>query len=78
MGIPECIDKSFLFRRTNRGGGNKGERSKLVPIGRPLQRRLMWLCNLTEGMFTDYASFRDNGADISEDTIADNHENDIH
>ena len=39
--------KSFFFRRTSRGGG-RGLRSKLVPIGRWLQRRLLFLCGLRE------------------------------
>eukprot|EP00978_Attheya_sp_CCMP212_P039317 scaffold203374_cov56-Attheya_sp.AAC.1 len=68
-----ALIKAFFFRRANRGGGNKGYSG----VGRLLQRCLMWLCNLTDGMLTDYASFRDNGTDISEDTITDNHEHDI-
>ena len=39
--------KAFFFRRTSRGGG-RGLRSKLKPIGRWLQRRLLLLCGLKE------------------------------
>jgi hypothetical protein len=62
-----ALIKSFFFRRTNRGGSNRGDRSKLVPIGKLLQRRLMWLCNLTDDMFKNYDSLADNGEDLYED-----------
>jgi hypothetical protein len=39
--------KSFFFRRTGRGGGRGGAKSKLKPIARWLQRRVLWLCGLT-------------------------------
>jgi hypothetical protein len=35
--------KIFFFRRTGRGGG-KYTKSKLKPLARWLQRRLIWLC----------------------------------
>jgi hypothetical protein len=70
-----ALIKAFFFRRTNRGGGNRGDKSKLVPIGKLLQRRLMWLCNLTDDMFTNYDSLHDNGADLEEEEDI---ENDIH
>jgi hypothetical protein len=38
--------KIFFFRRTGRGGGKYGK-SKLKPIARWLQRRLLWLCGHT-------------------------------
>eukprot|EP00978_Attheya_sp_CCMP212_P019801 scaffold55883_cov53-Attheya_sp.AAC.2 len=38
--------KIFFFRRTGRGGG-KYDKSKLKPIARWLQRRLLWLCGHT-------------------------------
>ena len=34
--------------QTGRGGGRDGTKSKLKPIARWLQRRLLWLCGLTE------------------------------
>ena len=40
--------KSFFFRRTGRGGGRGALRTKLEPIGRWLQRRVLWLCGLKE------------------------------
>jgi hypothetical protein len=38
--------KVFFFRRTGRGGGRYGK-SKLKPLARWLQRRLIWLCGYT-------------------------------
>jgi hypothetical protein len=38
--------KIFFFRRTGRGGGKYGK-SKLKPLARWLQRRLIWLCGYT-------------------------------
>eukprot|EP00978_Attheya_sp_CCMP212_P044548 scaffold314055_cov50-Attheya_sp.AAC.2 len=35
------------FRRTGRGGaanGGKGPKSKLIPMGLWLQRRIIWMC----------------------------------
>ena len=40
--------KSFFFRRTGCGGGRGAIRTKLKPIGRWLQRRVLWLCGLQE------------------------------
>jgi hypothetical protein len=40
--------KSFFFRRTGRGGGRGGAKSKLKPLARWLQRRVLWLCGLTQ------------------------------
>jgi len=39
--------KTFFFRRTGRGGG-RGIKSKLKPIARWLQRRMMWHCGITK------------------------------
>ena len=46
-----ALIKLFFFRRTNKGGKHSGGemtnlKSKLVPIGRLFQRRLLWVCNL--------------------------------
>ena len=46
-----ALIRLFFFRRTNKGGKNSGGemtslKSKLVPIGCLLQRRLVWVCNL--------------------------------
>jgi hypothetical protein len=40
--------KSIFFRLTGRGGGRGGAKSKLKPIARWLQRRVLWLCGLTQ------------------------------
>ena len=39
--------KTFYFRRTQRGGvsnAGRGRKSRLLPVGRWLQRRVIWLC----------------------------------
>ena len=46
-----ALIKLFFFRRTNKCGKHSGGiftelKSKLVPIGRLVQRRLLWVCNL--------------------------------
>ena len=41
--------KTIYFRRTNRGGGSQNNtRSKLVPVARVLQQRLLWLFGLVD------------------------------
>ena len=48
--------KTYFFRATNRGGGGgKGERTKtkLIAIGKWLQRRLMWLCYDIDELFPE-------------------------
>ena len=49
--------KTFFFRRTNHGGGVRGrsKKSRLIPIARWLQRRLVFLCRLTEESIREYA-----------------------
>lgn len=40
--------KTFYFRRTQHGGSSnagRGRKSRLLPIGRWLQRRIVWLCH---------------------------------
>ena len=46
-----ALIKLFFFTRTNKGGGNScfsadSKKSKLVPIGKLMQRRFFWVCNL--------------------------------
>ena len=40
--------KRFFFLRTNKGGGRAKKRSRLVPIARLFQRRILWLSGLAE------------------------------
>jgi hypothetical protein len=45
--------KTFFFRRTGRGGATnrgRGRKSRLLPIGRWLQRRIVWLCGHSEAV----------------------------
>jgi hypothetical protein len=48
--------KTFFFRRTNHGGGVRGnsKKSRLIPIARWLQRRLIFLCGATEISIREY------------------------
>jgi hypothetical protein len=49
--------KTFFFRRTSHGGGVRGDsqKSRLIPIARWLQRRLVFLCRNTEESIRQYA-----------------------
>jgi hypothetical protein len=49
--------KTFFFRRTNHGGGVRGDskKSRLIPIARWLQRRLVFLCRVSEGTIRQHA-----------------------
>ena len=49
--------KTFFFRRTNHGGGVRGEtgkKSRLIPIARWLQRRMVHLCRTEEQAIRQY------------------------
>jgi hypothetical protein len=45
--------KTFFFRRTQRGGG-RGRRTKLQPIARWLQRRMLFMGGMTEGEMIEH------------------------
>jgi hypothetical protein len=49
--------KTFFFRRTSHGGGVRGssKKSRLIPIARWLQRRLIFLCRINEDDIRQYA-----------------------
>ena len=49
--------KTFFFRRTSHGGGVRGKskKSRLIPIGRWLQRRIVFLCRTSEDSIRQYA-----------------------
>ena len=49
--------KTFFFRRTSHGGGVKGvsKKSRLIPIARWLQRRLVFLCRIHEDCIRQFA-----------------------
>lgn len=48
--------KTFFFRRTSHGGGVKGasKKSRLIPIARWLQRRMVFLCRVDEHTIHQY------------------------
>ena len=83
-----ALIKLFFFRRSNKGGKNSGGtithlKSKLVPIGRLIQRRMLWVCDLVPpDLFDDdyvvpsrdESAFRD---DTGDDVIFDANINDI-
>lgn len=49
--------KTFFFRRTSHGGGVKGKskKSRLIPIARWLQRRLIFLCRIDADSIRQFA-----------------------
>ena len=68
--------KTFFFRRTSHGGGVRGDskKSRLIPIARWLQRRLVFLCRITESTIRQHAEdhpmpsvFRTQAASLEED-----------
>jgi hypothetical protein len=78
--------KTFYFRRTGRGGAanqGKGPKSKLKPVARWIQRRMIWMCNISYDMMLEYYK---NGIAMEEmhpinDVVAPNHDaddDDIH
>jgi hypothetical protein len=49
--------KTFYFRRTQHGGrsnAGRGRKSRLLPIGRWLQRRVVWLCGYEEAFIESW------------------------
>ena len=45
----------ILFRRTNKGGGRgNGTRPRLLPIGRLMQRRMLWMSGVAEKILDSY------------------------
>ena len=62
-----ALIKSYFFRRTNRGGLSKNgtKKSKLLPIARWLQRRIMWFSGHGDALFL---------ADEDAEDVDENHE----
>ncbi|KAI2505453.1 hypothetical protein MHU86_8976 [Fragilaria crotonensis] len=51
--------KTFFFRRTSHGGGVRGagnKKSRLIPIARWLQRRMIFLCRIDESVIHQYTA----------------------
>ena len=47
--------KTFFFRRTSHGGGVRGgKKSRLIPIARWLQQRMVFLCRVNEQVIRQY------------------------
>jgi hypothetical protein len=63
----DAVLTSYLFRRTKRGGTGKGseEKTKLMPIARWIQRRIMWITGLGDAVFADV--IEDTGIDDTND-----------
>jgi hypothetical protein len=72
--------KTFFFRRTNHGGGVKGgsKKSRLIPIARWLQRRLMFQCRATEESILQYAEIHPLPKRYRSQMISDSNEDDIY
>ena len=59
--------KTFYFRRTGRGGAanqGRGPKSKLKPVARWIQRRMLWMCNVSYDTMLDYYK---NGNDLEQE-----------
>jgi hypothetical protein len=65
--------KTFFFRRTGRGGG-RHMRSKLLPIARWLQRRMIWLTGITEEELREACRLLDEDVNVEEEKEQDEEE----
>jgi REP element-mobilizing transposase RayT len=65
--------KTFFFRRTGRGGG-RHLRSKLLPIARWLQRRMIWLTGITEEELREACRLLDEDVNVEEEKEQDEEE----
>jgi hypothetical protein len=72
--------KTFFFRRTSHGGGVRGtsRKSRLTPIARWLQRRLIFLCRISEHDIRNYAVANPLPKNFSTQTVLDNDDDDIY
>ena len=72
--------KTFFFRRTSHGGGVRGtsRKSRLTPIARWLQRRLIFLCRISEHDIRNYAVANPLPQNFSTQTVLDNDDDDIY
>jgi hypothetical protein len=61
--------KAYFFRRTNRGGlsRNAEKKSKLLGIGRWLQRRIMWFSGHGDALFVDDGDVLDENNETDDD-----------
>lgn len=68
--------KSFFFRRTahdSPSGGRNGYKSKLLPVGHWLQRRLLWIWGIGEKLFSTNDEGIHGAMDEDEDHTIDIH-----
>jgi len=73
--------KTFFFRRTGRGGATnqgRGRKSRLLPIGRWLQRRIIWLCGYTEECVDEFIVENPNAERSAQITGEDEGNEDVH
>ena len=80
--------KTFYYRRTQRGGAvnqGKGDQSKLMSVGRWLQRRLLWICGFNRDKVESFIAENSDGLllspveDIHDDEYdVSNTSNDVH
>jgi hypothetical protein len=61
--------KTFYFRRTQRGGHNKGKKSKLRPVACWLQRRMVWKSG--EATYEEMCEEHNNATNRSESDTSD-------
>ena len=58
--------KRFFFLCTNKGGGKSTKRSRLLPIARLFQRRILWLSGIAEKHLASLFDAKDVTVDESE------------
>jgi hypothetical protein len=68
--------KTFYFRRTQRGGYNKGNKTNLKPIAKWLQRRMVWMEG--EVTYAEMVSFAKQSVSTREEQEEEEDEFDIH
>jgi len=72
--------KTFFFRRTQRGGsinGGKGTKTRLVPIAKWLQRRIVWLCGHNGNTILEWCN-ANAMIPISQSATQEDDDNDVH
>ena len=72
--------KTFFFRRTSHGGGVKGvsKKSRLIPIARSLQRRIIFLCRINEDSIRKFVTDNPMPQNYATQAVANNEYDDVY
>ena len=72
--------KTFFFRRTSHGGGVKGvsKKSRLIPIARWLQRRIIFLCRINEDSIRKFVTDNPMPQNYATQAVANNEYDDVY